>query len=570
MDLKRRLAIARGDEPADRVLRGGRLINVFSGEVLPTDVVIAGSVVVGLGPGYEARESVDVGGRYIAPGLIDAHVHIESAMVPPGEFGGVVVPRGVTSVVTDPHEIANVDGMDGIRFMLEDAERTPLNVYTSVPSCVPATSLATAGATLAADDLSPLIESGEILGLSEMMNYPGVVEGDPDVLDKLAAFRGRPIDGHCPGLRGKLLNAYVAAGIWSDHECTDADEALAKLRRGMRIFVRESSVAQDLDALLPLVRPENERQFCFCTDDRHVPDLTGEGSVDHMVRTAIARGIEPVTAIRMATLNTAEHFGLLNRGALAPGRAADLFVFDDLREPRADLVYIDGRLVARAGRLIDRTPPLEASAGSPMSISPDASDLALEARGRELRVIGAISGQLITEARTETATIEDGLVVADPARDLLKLAVLERHTGSGNVGLGFVHGLGLQSGAIAGTVAHDHHNLIVAGADDTSMLRAARAVAEMRGGLVVADGDTVIESLPLPIAGLMSDLPYAEVGNRLERVVHAARGLGSPLDDPFMLLSFLGLEVIPVLKLTDRGLVDVERMQFVDLFVEGS
>lgn len=568
MILPHLLAVARGDQPADLVLRGGRLVNVMSGEVHRTDVAVVGGMIAGLGEGYAAREVLDLDGRFVAPGFIDAHVHIESSMVPPAEFARAVVPRGVTTVITDPHEIGNVLGLQGIRFMLRGAEGAPLDVWVNAPSCVPATDLETSGARLDADDLAALLAEPRVLGLAEVMSFPGVIAGDPGVLAKLHAFRGRPLDGHCPGLTGSALQAYVASGIRNDHEATTVDEARAKLRAGLTVFLREATNARNLRTLLPLVSAVTERHLCLCTDDRQPADLLEEGSIDHLIRIAIAEGIDPVTAIRLGTLNTAEHYGLHDRGAVAPGRRADLVVFPDLAAPRAEIVFRLGVEVARDGRMKnDRSRRRPAPLPPTVHLDPDRLDFTIPAATRRIRVIGAIPDQLLTENLIEDATVRDGQAVADPDRDLLKMAVVERHHGSGRTGLGFVRGIGLRAGAIAGTVAHDHHNLVVIGADDASMRTAARAVAVTNGGLAVARGDDVLALLPLPIAGLMSDRPIEEVRDGMRALLDAAHALGARLRDPFMAMSFLALEVIPSLKLTDAGLVDVERFAVVPLFV---
>lgn len=570
LSLERLLAVARGSEPADLVLRRAQLVNVVSGEIHPADVAICDGLVAGVGSGYEGRAVVDLDGRFLVPGFLDAHVHIESSMVPPAEFARAVLPRGVTTVITDPHEIANVLGLEGIRFMLEDARGLPFTMLVNASSCVPATDMATAGAKLEANDLAALAREPEVLGLAEVMNFPGVVFADPGVLAKIRMFAGKVIDGHCPGLKGKQLSAYAAAGITSDHECTTVEEAREKLRLGMAIYLREATNARNLRTLLPLVTPENERYLCFCTDDRQPADLLEEGSIDHLVRVAIAEGIHPVTAIRMATLNPAEHFRLFDRGAVVPGRRADLVVLTDLQEPRAWQVYVAGQLVAENGKLVSewpprREPPLEVR--NTVRIDWSRVDFSIPARNGKVRVIGVVPDQLITECLLLEPSVQDGQAVADPERDLLKMAVVERHRGSGNVGLGFVKGVGLKRGAIAGTVAHDHHNLVVIGADDRSMLTAARAVADAGGGQAAAEGEKVLALLPLPIAGLMSDLPIEEVRQRMTQLISSARALGSPLHDPFMAMSFLVLEVIPQLKLTDRGLIDVERFELVPLFL---
>ncbi len=587
MDLTRILAIARGDEPADLLLRNARLVNVLSGEIHPADISVAGGIVTGLGIGLDtgppvsrqtAREEIDLAGLYVAPGLLDAHVHIESSMVPPAEFARAVVPRGVTTVITDPHEIGNVLGLAGIRFMLDDAEGAPIDILVNASSCVPATHLETSGARLEADDLATLLHHPRVRGLAEVMNFPGVIGGDPGVLAKLQAFRGRPIDGHCPGLSGPALAAYVAAGIHNDHECTSVEEAREKLRAGLTIFIREATNARNLRPLLPLVSAATERHLCFCTDDRQPADLLEEGSIDHMIRVAIAAGVDPVIAFRLGTLNTAEHYGLRDRGAVAPGKRADLFVFSDLAEPRASLVFRGGELVARDGRLTaSPSPSLPRKAGEGATTRPelpptvhlamDRLDFAIPATGSRVRVIGVVPDQLITRSLEMDAAVRDGQAVADPTRDLLKMAVVERHGVHGGIGLGFVHGIGLERGAIASTVAHDHHNLVVIGADDRSMRTAALAVAGAGGGLAAADGETVLALLPLPLAGLMSDRPIEEVRDGMQTLLDAAHGLGAHLRDPFMAMSFLALEVIPSLKLTDAGLVDVDRFEVVPLFL---
>ncbi|MBN1680915.1 MAG: adenine deaminase [Anaerolineae bacterium] len=570
MKLSERIAAARGDERADLLLTNLQLVNVFTGDIIPTEIAIKSSRVVGVGEGYEAHKTLDLGGRFVAPGLIDAHVHIESSMCTPPEFSRAVLIHGVTSVVIDPHEIANVLGMDGIHFMLESAEHGILSIYMMASSCVPATHMETSGAQLEAVNLQMLRSNPWVLGLAEMMNYPGVINGDAGVLNKLDAFRNDVLDGHCPGLVGKGLNAYIAAGIRSDHECTTVEEAREKLQKGMVIFIREATNAKNLRPLLPLITPENNRRICWCTDDRQPADLLDEGSIDHMIRVAISEGgINPVTAIRMGTLNPAEYFGLYDRGAIGPGRRADLFVFSDLNAPRAELVFRGGQLVARDGELTaPLQPPVSNTLRHSMNIRWDAVDFAIPAAGERIRVIGGIPNQLVTRHLIEAARIENGCAVADIERDILKMAVIERHRASGNMGKGFIHGIGLKRGAIAGTVAHDHHNLVVIGADDVSMLTAARAVEQMGGGLVAVLGDRVLAQLPLPVAGLMSQWPIAEVRAGLDSLLDmAGHKLGSHLHDPFMAMSFMALEVIPSLKLTDVGLVDVDQFVVVDLFV---
>ena len=575
MDLSRFLSIARGDDPAELVLRNGRVINVYTAEILEADVAMADGYIVGVGSGYASHQEIDLGGRYVCPGLIDAHVHIESSMVTPYQFARAVVPRGTTTVVCDPHEIANVAGTAGIRYMLDASEGLPLTVYVNLPSCVPATTMGTAGAELSADDLLPLANLPRVLGLAELMNVPGLVLGFPDVLAKVEAFRERVIDGHAPGVSGKWLQAYVGAGPGSDHESTTAAEMLEKLRLGMRVFIRESTAAKNLRALLPAVTPQNSRRCAFCTDDRHPADLLDEGHLDHLIRLAVAEGLDPITAIQMATLNAAEWFRLRDRGAIAPGLRADLVVFSDLKNFRPEMVFAAGRLVAQAGEPAgDWAEPRAEDAGVRGTVRVDWDRVSLRipgpdagARSARVRVIGVIPDQVLTEHRVEEVPVRDGEAVADPERDILKLAVIERHRMTGNVGLGFVRGLGLRQGALAGSVGHDAHNLIVAGGDDISMMTAARAVAQMGGGLAVAVGEQVLATVPLPVAGLMSDQPVETVRFQMDNLTRAARSLGTSLPDPLMTLSFLPLEVIPALKLTDQGLVDVEQFAFVSLFV---
>ncbi|CAN5424183.1 adenine deaminase [soil metagenome] len=574
MHLNALLAVARGDEPADLLLKNARLVNVFSGEIDQTDIAIAGGKIAGVGPGYTAKETLDLNGAYVSPGLIDAHVHIESSLCVPSEFARAVLPRGVTTVVTDPHEIANVAGVAGIQYMYDASRGLPLHVLLMAPSCVPATDMGTSGATLEADDLSPLLKGKNpvVHGLAEVMNFPGVIAGEKSVTAKIGHFakHGLPIDGHAPGVLGKALNAYVIAGVGSDHECVTVDEAREKLSRGLYLLIREATNAHNLRALLPMITPANSRRICFCTDDRQPADLLSQGSVDYMVREAIAFGVAPMDAIRMATLNTAEWFGLTDRGAIAPGRVADFFIFDDLAALEAKQVFVAGKQVA-ANRAMTAAPSPAVSQhptiDCPIKINLKPHALRIPAKGSRIRVIGSLPDQLVTEHQTVTANIVDGEVLSDPSRDVLKMAVLDRHHGTGNVGLGFINGIGLKRGAIAGTVAHDHHNLVVIGVDDESMLAAINAVIQMGGGLVATDGEKVLASLPLPVAGLMSDKPIEQVRDSYRALLEASLDLGSPLHDPFMAMSFMALEVIPSLKLTDQGLVDVEQFKRVDLFV---
>lgn len=569
-DISRLLAAARGDVPSDVLVTGGRVINVFNGEIESVDIAVLGGRIAGIGAGYQAKQIVDVKGSFIAPGFIDAHVHIESSLCTPGQFAAAVVPRGVTTVVADPHEIANVAGAEGVRFMAGEAKGLAMNLVVMAPSCVPATAMASSGGAIGVDDLNELREHGITHGLAEVMNYPAVTGGDEAMLAKIAAMTGRPVDGHCPAVTGRSLNAYVAAGVGSDHEATTVEEAKEKLARGLYLLVREATNARNLETLLPMINRANSRRICFCTDDRTSCDLLEVGSIDEMVRRAIAAGIDPVDAIRMATLNPAEWFGLGDLGAIGPGRKADMVVFDDLKQPRARMVFSGGVLAARDGVMLGEARASE----SAQSRSLGKCDIAWEnvrfevpAKSDRIRVIGSQQDQLITEHRILRNKAVAGRAVADVSRDVLKIAVIERHRRSGSMGVGFIQGFGMKRGAIAGTVAHDHHNLVTIGADDVSMLAAAHAAAAEGGGLAVAVGENIVARLPLPIGGLMSDKPIAEVAANYKRLIGSARALGSDLNDPFMAMSFMALEVIPSLKLTDHGLIDVEKFHVVDLFV---
>lgn len=568
-ELNNLIRVARGDAPADIVLRNAKLVNVYSGEIYPADVAIHNARIAGIGSNYHGAEEIDLKGAYLAPGLIDAHVHIESAMVGVRQFAAAVVPRGVTSVIADPHEITNVLGLDGIRYMFDQAKYGRLSMYVMVPSCVPSTHMATAGAYLEAKDIASLQGDPWVLGLGEMMNYPGVVHEDEGTLEKLDAFRTRVLDGHAPGLSGKPLNAYAAAGIGSDHECTTVEEAMEKLRLGMYILMREATNAHDLAVLLPMITPDNARRICFCTDDRHPGDLLDQGSVDFLVRTAIRSGVDLVTAIRMATLNTAEWFRMYDRGGIRPGNRADLIVFDDPQEFNVRLVIRGGQIAAEDGRIVPLDVPERPSylRGS-MNINWHTVNFTIPAEGRRANVIGVLPDQLITEKRVLEIPSQAGVATSDYEQDIIKMAVIERHMATGQMGKGFVQGLGIRRGAIASTIAHDHHNLVVAGVDNVSLTTAAGALADMGGGLAVADGVRILARLPLPVAGLMSNKPIHEVRRQLDEVIGAARSLGSALHDPFMALSFLALEVIPHLKLTDQGLVDVDQFKFVPLWAD--
>ncbi|PIE68188.1 MAG: adenine deaminase [Deltaproteobacteria bacterium] len=569
MDLKKIVSTARGDAPADLLLTNAKIVNVFSGRIVDSSIAVKDGHIAGFGD-HEAADTVDLGGRYVAPGFIDAHVHIESAMVNVTEFARTVAPCGTTTVVADPHEIANVLGTAGIMYMLQSADGQPMDCLFSLPSCVPATDMETAGANLNADDLAPFMEHPRVAALAEMMNYPGVIFGDDGVMAKLDLARRhrRTLDGHAPGVGGSRLHAYTAAGIASDHECTRAEEALEKLEMGMHIMVREGTCARNLDALFPMIDATTRRRMMWCTDDRHPHDLIEEGHVDAIIRKAVAKGLDPVTAICMGTLNAADYFGIHDAGAVAPGRKANLVVFSNLADIRAEQVYFKGRKVAENGRLRPGIPrPDPVTVPSAMNLNPEKLDFSVPASGHRIRVIRTIPDQVITRCEELDVVVRDGLAVADPKTDLVKLAVVDRYSGTARIGKGFVTGLGLKHGAIASSVAHDSHNIIVAGVNDVDMQTAVAAVVKMGGGFAATNDGRLLADLPLPVAGLMSDQPVATVNGQMDTMIAAARDLGAGLTDPFMTLGFLALPVIPDLKLTDKGLVDVTRFEVVPLFV---
>ncbi|WP_243545019.1 adenine deaminase [Pseudodesulfovibrio tunisiensis] len=570
--LTRRIRLARGIEPADLLITGARVVNVISGEIHATDVAVADGVFLGFG-NYEARRTLNAEGRYLCPGLIDGHIHIESSLLSPPRFARAVAARGTSAVVADPHEIANVLGADGVRYMADSSAGLPVAVYFMMPSCVPATHLEHSGATIGPDDIRALLAEypDRILGLAEMMNFPGVLNCDPDVLDKLLASQGRPIDGHAPLVTGRDLAAYVMAGPHSDHESTTPEEALEKLRLGMHVMIREGTTEHNLEDLAPIVTSENSREMSLVSDDQLAPDLLDHGHMDHKVRLAVGRGIPPVRAIQMASLNTARHFGLdrgpVRHGAIAPGFRADFFLVDDLAEFRVADVHLGGHPLSPDQDFISGT----TDPGNTMNMEPvEDTAFRIPAQGETMRVIGVEPGQLVTSHLTMPATIRNGLAEADPDRDIAKLAVLERHNDTGNIGLGFVQGLGLKRGAIASTVAHDSHNLIIAGASDADMLEAANRAMATGGGFCAVLDRKVISCLPLPIAGLMSNRPMEEVARDLDsllRKIHAELG-DFPFPNPFAMLSFLALPVIPELKLTDLGLVDGRTFEITSLWTD--
>ncbi len=572
------MAVARGDQLADLVFINGRVVNVFTRQIQSHSVALFGGRIAATGPGpFDAKETIDLDGQFLAPGLIDAHMHVESTMMMPSEFVRVAAPHGTTGVVFDPHEIANVLGIKGIRLLMDASVGLPMNIMFAASSCVPSSAFETSGARLEAADLEPLFDDSRVVALAEMMNYPGVFLGDPSVLAKIRLGLDRAIvDGHCPGLAGPALGAYVAAGISSDHECTTADEALEKIGLGMTVFLRQGSAARNLQALVPAVNAANASRFCFCTDDRHPGDLHREGHIDHVVRKAVALGLDPVTALAMGSLHAAEHYRQPDLGAIAPGRFADLIVFDDLNDIRPTSVYCRGVHIAQDGEMVagtlDQAPAPDDSLGRssvvlPQGFTDESLRIHAKTKAKEIRIIEADPHQLVTGERHIAPKIEQGMYVADPSRDVLKLAVIARHGVSNTIGLGFVTGFGFEDGALGSTVGHDAHNLAVVGTNDIDMAIAAHALEDAGGGQCVVQGGRVLALLPLPIAGLISDAEAMRVIEHQDALLASVGSIGCRIEDPFMPLSFLPLPVIPALKLTDLGLVDVERQRIVPLEV---
>ncbi|MEM9812475.1 MAG: adenine deaminase [Pseudomonadota bacterium] len=560
--LEERIAAARGDRPADLVLRGGRVLDVVTGAEIPGDVAVLGDTIVGIGAEYDAPEVIDVAGLTLVPGFIDTHLHVESSLVTPLEFDRCVTPRGVTTAICDPHEIANVIGVEGIRYFQAAAERTVMDLRVQLSSCVPSTEMETAGARIEAADLAALRGHASGIGLAEFMNYPGVIHRDPGAMAKLRLFANGHIDGHCPLLTGRDLNAYVAAGIRTEHEATSASEAREKLSKGMRVLIREGSVSKDLDALAEVLTEGTAAYMCLCTDDRNPLDIDEEGHLDAMIRRLIARGVPHVAAYRAASLSAAEAFGLRDRGMIAPGRRADIVAVPDLAEARAALVLAGGRIADAAAFAARGT--LDAP-GRHSVRAPRLEPTAFRAKDNrtETSVIGVIEGKIITEHLREEIPIVAGDKAPDPGRDLVRVAVVERHGGPGHMATGFVRGFGLQSGAIAATVAHDHHNIVAIGVDYADMALAANRLGEIEGGFVVAREGTILAELALPVAGLMSLARFEAVADDLRALRTAAGSLGVTLQEPFLQLSFLALPVIPHLKITDRGLVDVDAFEII-------
>lgn len=538
---------------------------MFSGRFFRGDLACASGKILGFGT-EEANQVVDLEGAFVVPGLIDAHVHLESSKLSPREFARAVLPRGTTAVIADPHEIANVLGMAGIRWMIEATRGLPLAVFFMAPSCVPATPWETPGAVLGPAEIRELLTWERVIGLGEVMNFPGVLAGVSDLVEKIAAAAGKPVDGHGPGLRGPALWSYVGAGPRTDHECTTLEEAQEKLRAGMHILIREGTTARNLKALLPILTWSSAPFVHFCTDDRAPGTLVSEGHMDALLRQAIGQGASPEMAIASATIHTARAYGLAGLGALAPGYRASFLILSNLPKFTVEQVYVDGKLVAERGRCVAEIPPTPAFPSPSLRVDPEKLSFRIPAGRGLARVIRVIPGEVITAETLVQPKVEAGEVVADTTEDILKIAVVERHRGTGNVGLGLVQGFSLKDGALASTVAHDSHHIVVVGANDEDMKVAVAELVRLGGGQVVARRGKVLAALPLPIAGLMSDQPLEEVHKLSQELQQAARGLGAALPDPFMSLSFLALPVIPALKITDLGLVDVGRFTIVPLF----
>lgn len=561
-DLETRIAQGRGDATADLVLRGGTVWDLVTDTMITGDVAICGDMIVGIGAEYAGHEVVDVTGLTLVPGFIDTHLHIESSLVTPFEFDRCVTPLGVTTAICDPHEIANVIGIEGIRYFQQASEHTLMDIRVQLSSCVPSTEMETAGARIDAEDLAALMEHPSGIGLAEFMNYPGVIHRDPAAMAKLRLFDGRHIDGHCPQLSGRDLNAYAAAGIRTEHEATTAEEALEKLQKGLRVLIREGSVSKDLHALQPLLTDVTAPYMCLCTDDRNPLDIGEEGHLNFMIAELIRLGTPPLAAYRAASLSGAEAFGLKDRGQIAPGRRADIAAVSDVatckvRKVIAGGVVVDEAAFAARGSV---APVARMSVRAPHLT---ARDFRTTTNREDTDVIGILEGKIITEHLHETVPIVDGDKPPDPARDLARIAVVERHGKNGNIATGFVRGFGLKAGAIASTVCHDHHNIACVGVDYADMALAANRLSEIEGGFVVTRDGAVLAELALPLAGLMSLQPFEQVRADLQSLRAAALSLGVTLHEPFLQLAFLALPVIPALKITDRGMVDVRRFELI-------
>ena len=564
--MRRLIKAAQQPEEADLIIQNGTVVDVFSLETFKADVAVKDGTVVGIGTYPKGKQIVDASGKYVLPGFIDGHIHIESTMVTPSEFSRALIKHGVTTVVTDPHEIANVAGRIGIDFMLEDAANADMDILMKLPSCVPATPFEQNGATLTADDLRPYLSQPSVIGLAEVMDYPSVLHAEPDMLEKInmTTEAGLRIDGHAAGLPDAALNVYSTAGIRNDHEAVTAEEAIARVRRGIHVLVREGSAAKDLLALLPAINERNSTRFSFCTDDKHLDELAEEGTVNYAAQLAIQNGLDPLIAIQMATINNAVCHGIKDKGAIAPGYLADILITDSLETLQPDTIIKDGRVLDLAALNTVRAvvPQSVKSSINLKKVTKDSLQIPLQ-KGQKAWVIGVVPGRIITDKITADVKIEDGFFVPDPERDQLKMVVCERHHATGNIGVGVVSGLGLKRGAIASTVAHDSHNLVVAGTNDGDMLLAIAEAQRIQGGLVIVDNGKVLASVPLRVGGIMSEKPYEEVIAELHQLHEQLATITETAQNVFMILSFLCLPVIPRLKLTDKGLFDVDSFRHV-------
>ncbi|NUV00430.1 adenine deaminase [Marinitoga sp. 1154] len=574
MKIKDIIPVALGKEKPDVLLKNAKLVNVFTGEIEETNVALFRKRIAGIGDYDDGKEIIDLEGMYLLPGFINAHLHIESSMLSPRQFAKAVLLRGTTTVIADPHEISNVLGLDGLEYMIKSTEGIPLNVYIAIPSAVPATIMETSGARLGPEDMVGFVDSypNRIIALGEVMNFPGVINRDSELLTKIEILRHmyKKIDGHAPGVTGKELNAYIDAFIRSDHECTTKEEALEKISKGMQVFIREGTAAKNLDALIEAVNPMNHHSFSFCTDDREPLDILKDGDIDYLVRKSIEKRIDPIIAIRMATINTARYYNLRSMGAVAPGYKADMIVVDDLEKMNIRMVFKDSRMVVKDGVFIDKMEgvynDLPKKFGKVVLPEFSVDDLKVKNKGGKIRVIKIYEGSLLTDEIIVEPEVENGFVVPDIKNDIIKIAIFERHTGT-NFSIGFVKGFGIKRGAVGTSVGHDSHNIGIIGTNDKDMFIAVKEIEKMNGGMVVVENGKILARLPLPIAGLMTDKNLEAVVEELEFLEEKMRELGG-IDATFMTLSFLQLAVIPTLKITNNGLVNVNKQEYVDLFVK--